>query len=314
MGSVLVIGSTDISAKDELLLRALVRVLDGGIGTPLRFSEHLPDCNVVFVPRHWPHRLAAHCVTVRVGEGDDAPHPSGNELAVSPPLRMTNVLAVLQSAAQRTFHDTQPDDPMRALSLLFGWISKGLQTHERRRAVVPLGAGQQAIFDYAQQRLHTSMPIDTLLGGHYSVGTPHRVSPVEEEVIRSVPQHALRPLVWQLAQRLAEGGAAPVPRPGRFRLRRWPEAAGLGAAGHPRLAALWTHSAMSLDEICRSSALPSATARWFLEACLALGLAVEESAEPRIAPQPPNPNTTPVQHPAPAAGWLSHLRERLKLW
>lgn len=324
MNDGLVIGTQDISHKDDMVLRALVRLLDGGINIHARFSEQIEECNVVFVPGNWPYRLRAPCITVRVkdpAQPDESPD-SDCDLSVVTPLRMTNVIAVLQSATQRV-HGVSQFDPVRGQQALFDLLGERTRTAERRRAVVPMSSGQQIVFDFVKQLVHTAMPMEVLLSGAYTLGTPHRVSPVEEELIRSVPSHSLRHLLWQLALRLAQAGAAPPSRAGSYRLLRWPDAVGLAAPGHPRLAALWTSRALSLEQIRTVSGVPDGSAGWFLEACLALGLAVDESPRPGDEPgteaHPLQAAATQPATPQPSAaaappGWLSHLRERLKLW
>lgn len=323
MGDGLVIGTQDIAQKDQLVLRALVRLLEGGVNIRARFSEQLAECNVVFVPGHWPYRFHAPCITVRVMDPEDAADSHGPtaDLTVTTPLRMTNVIAVLQSAIQRV-HGVSQFDPVKGLRALFELLGERTRTAERRRAVVPMSAGQQIVFDFVQQLVYTSMPMEVLLSGAYTLGEPHRVSPVEEELIRSVPSHSLRHLLWSLAMKLAQTGASAPARPGHYRLLRWPDAIGLTAAGHPRLAALLTSRALSYEQACASSGVPEATVRWFLEACLALGLAVDESdatavsspvqaAVPAVAHSNSSP---PARAAATPVGWLGNLRERLKLW
>jgi hypothetical protein len=324
MGDGLVIGTQDIAQKDQLVLRALVRLLEGGVNIRARFSEQLAECNVVFVPGHWPYRFHAPCITVRVIDPEDvgAALETTADLTVATPLRMTNVIAVLQSATQRV-HGVSQFDPVKGQRALFELLGERTRTAERRRAVVPMSAGQQIVFDFVQQLVHTSMPMEVLLSGAYTLGEPHRVSPVEEELIRSVPAHSLRHLLWGLAMRLAQTGASAPVRSGHYRLSRWPDAVGLTAAGHPRLAALLTSQALSYEQACARSGVPEATVRWFLEACLALGLAVDEgSAGAASAParSPAAPAAAgaakPPDPPAAATppGWLGNLRERLKLW
>ena len=315
MPDTLVIGTQGLAHKDEMVLKALVRLLEGGINLRARFSEQLDACNVVFVPGSGPAAaLPASCLAVRVREQVQEADACPGELAVAAPLRMTNVIAVLQSAAQR-LHGAVRYDTVQGLLSLFTLLGESTRTAERRRAVVPMSSGQQIVFDFTRQLVHTAMPMETLLSGAYTLGTPHRVSPVEEALIRSVPTHSLRHLLWKLSLRLAQAGAAAPPRAGCYRLRRWPDAVGLVAPGHPRLAALWTQRALSLEQIDAASGVPPAAARWFLEACLALGLAAEEArgglagAVAAVAGA-----ATPPAARAAAPGWLGHLRERLKLW
>jgi hypothetical protein len=319
MGDGLVIGTQDIAQKDQLVLRALVRLLEGGVNIRARFSDQLAECNVVFVPGHWPYRFHAPCITVRVLDPEDdglAPPEPSADLTVATPLRMTNVIAVLQSATQRVHGATQYD-PVKGLQAMFDLLGERTRTAERRRAVVPMSSGQQIVFDFVQQLVYTSMPMEVLLSGAYTLGEPHRVSPVEEELIRSVPSHSLRQLLWNLALRLAKTSAQAPARPGTYRLLRWPDAIGLSSAGHPRLAALLTSRALSYEDACSKSGVPEATVRWFLEACLALGLAVQEQGS-AAAPGPAAAGPAPRNPVPPAAatppGWLGNLRDRLKLW
>ena len=148
------------------------------------------------------------------------------------------------------------------------------------------------------------------------------MSPVEDELIRVVPALRLRSLLWNLGIHLAKADAPAPERAGRYRLLRWPDAVGLAAPGHPRVAALWTDRTLTVAQMDAMSGLPAATVRWFLEVCLALGLAVDEAEadNPPSAPaqpvEPPSPPPLPPQ-PRPVAatlGWLGNMRERLKLW
>lgn len=309
----LVIGTQDIAHKDQMVLRVLVRLLGGGTSIQARFSEQLGECNVVFVPGSGPHRLQAPCIAVRVQDAGPAGDPADGvgDLVVAAPLRMSNVMAVLQAATQRV-HGVAQVDPVQGLQTLFAFLRENTRTAERRRAVVPMGCGQQIVFDFMNQSVHTATPMEVLLSGAYTVGTPHRVSPVEEELIRLVPSHSLRHLLWGLSLRLAQADALSPERLGRYQLRRWPDAVGLAAPGHPRLAALWTRSPLSLEQIRVNSGVPDATARWFLEACLALGLAADHDSGPVVRPAAVHPYA-PSAASAPS-GWFRHLRERLKLW
>ena len=317
MADGLVIGTQDITAKDQALLKALVRLLNGGVNIQARFSEQLEECNVVFVPGQWPYRIHAPCIAVRV---TDPAHPAvpghgASDLVVAAPLRMTNVIAVLQAATQRV-HGVAQGDPVQGLQALFALLRDNTRLMERRRVVVPMSSGQQIVFDFLKQRVHTATPMDVLLSGAYTLGTPHRVSPVEEELISLVPCYSLRHLLWSLSLRLAQVGAPAPDRTDRYQLLRWPDAMALAAPGHPRLAALWTHSALSLEQICATSGVPDLTARWFLEACLALGLVADPDSSPatHLVSAAPEATASSFFAAAPPPGWFNHLRERLKLW
>lgn len=307
----LIIGTQGIAQKNQLVLQALVRLLDGGVNLRARFSEQLAQCNVVFVSDSATHSLPSPVLTVRVKESSPqytAPQ-AVDELSVSAPLRLSNVMAVLQAAVQR-LHGFAQVHPVRSLQLLFELITDRAGTAGKERTVVPLRVGQQITIDFVTQMVHTATPIEALLSGAYTLGPPHRLSPVEEELIRLVPSYSLRRLVWSLALRLAQACASAPERKGSYRLLRWPDAIGLSAPGLPRLAALWTDRALSIDQACEASGASEATVRWFLEASLALRLAV---AENRVVP---NSSEPPIQQPmaSTAPSWLGVLRDRLKLW
>lgn len=309
----LTIGCADLPEKDQTLVHALVRVLDGGMALSLRYSEDLDECNVVFASSQWPHAAPEECALVRVDGADRSQTRPVRELSITPPLRMSNVLQVLEAAAQQVLGTQQAASPEQALesqSALFACLAKGLKASEQRRCVIPLGAGQQMVVDFTAQRVHTTVPVETLLGGLYRVGDPHRVSAVEEEIVRSAPSHALRPLIWQLALKLAQGSKSVPPRPGQYRLQRWPEAMALAIPGHPLLSALFSHRPLTLEQACAEAHMPAPRVHWFLEACLTLGLAVEVTATPAPVPVPTPAQAAPKAKPS----WLNQLRERLKLW
>ena len=48
----LVVGSDGISAKDQMMLRSLLKIMDGQHGWLLKFSDELSDCNIVLMPAH----------------------------------------------------------------------------------------------------------------------------------------------------------------------------------------------------------------------------------------------------------------------
>ncbi len=315
MADTLAIGCVGLADRDQTVLRALVRVLGNSLGNGLEFSVAPTLCNVLFVPAAGHHTCPRACVVVRVAQPGDAggAAPDGDLLIVAP-LRMSNVLAALQTAAQRLFQAQGASDPHQALDGLLRIICDGLSSHEQRRSVVPIGAAGPLVLDFQQRRLHTALPLADLLAGHYRLGTPQRVTPVEEELARAAPAHDLRAVLWQIVGALAASevaaGEGGLPPGTRYRLRRWPEATGLAIAGHPRLAALFTNRALTLEQAAAGAELSAARVQRFMQACLALGLAAQEAGRPAAAPAAP-------ARPSPASaapGWLGMLRERLKLW
>lgn len=301
------IGAIDLASKEQLLLRSLVRLLDGGSGLRLQFGEALTDCNVVFVPGDQVLRLPGRCVGVHVlAVGAEASPLTRPGLAVSMPLRATNVMAVLNAAAA-LLADALPSNPENGLAALFHLLVQHLVSRERRTTALLLQDGRQLIIDFSEGRLHTEATLDDLLAGRYRIGESRRATAQERDSLHATPALRLRDLLWAAAHRLGDTHVPATELRGSYQLRRWPDAAALSRPGFPRLAALLTSRAMTVAQACDASGASHAAVRWFLEAALVLGIALPvESAPPARSVAP-----TPAE---PARSLLGRLRERLKLW
>lgn len=306
----LVIGTRGVPAKEQLVLRSLIRLLDGREGLRLQHAEALDGCNVVFVGGDAAMRLPGARVTIHLVGSDGAPAAAPG-LAVGAPLRMTNVLGVLHLAHQQLF-----EPPVAAgaggdgLAALFRSVSHHLLARERRVTVLPLLDGRQLTIDFAAERLHSPMPTDELLAGHYRLGAARRAAPAERELTAGVTATTLRDLMWMAAQRLADRAAEPPALHGSFRLRRWPEAAALARLGMPRLCAHLTSRTLDVHQAAAAAGLTTASVQWFLNAALALGVAVPAGE----APEPADRHEPAARAAVEPRSLLSRLRERLKLW
>lgn len=298
------VGATDIGAKESLLLRSLIRLLDLRIGLRLQFSEDTQHCNVLFVAGDSERRAPANCVVVRLLPlGDDAAGPG---LRVHAPLRTSNVTAALQAAGALLASERATLPPCDGLAALFKVLTRHLMARDRRSTVLPLQDGHVLLVDFGAESVHTALTLDALLAGQYRLGPARRATPTELVQASDEPALPLRALVWAAAQALGDAGTDGGLLEGRYRLLRWPEAAALSRPGLPRLVALWTTRPMGLAEAGAASDASAARVRWFLEACLALGLAVPDDAAP---------TAVDIElPPAPARSLLGRLRERLKLW
>jgi hypothetical protein len=310
------IGAQSLSQKDELVLRALVRLLDGGVNIRLHYSDDLAACDIIFGCESLAFEPAPSEKSVRVtvrqpleGVSDLSMDTNAQgQLSVMSPLRMANVMAVVQSILQQAIPN-RPQDVARGWHALYSVLSIRMKNADRRRCVVPMNPGQELVVDFVEQKIYTAIPSELLLSGRYGVGEPRRVSQVEEEVVRSLAPQSLRHLVWGLALRLAHANVQAPRLTDRYRLLRWPDAVALSRPGYPRLAALMTSRAMSCEQASVASGLGLSAVQWFVGTCLALGVAEKVAlAEPEAA-------VPTVQTPAAAAqGWLGQLRNRLKLW
>lgn len=303
----MVIGTQGVPEKEQLVLRSLIRLLDGREGLRLQHAESLDECNVVFVGGEAAVRLPGARVAIHLVGDATAPVPG---LAVAPPLRMTNVLGVLHLARQQLFEPpVVSGSGGDGLAALFRLLSHHLLARERRLTVLPLLDGRQLTVDFAGERLHGPMSSDELLAGHYRLGLARRAAPADHDLMAAATTN-LRELMWQAAQRLTDRGAEPPELHGGFRLRRWPEALVLLRPGMPRLCAHLTARTLDPHQAAAAAGLPAAAVHWFLGAALALGIAVPAGEGLHAAAEPP-----PASRAAPEPrSLLGRLRERLKLW
>ena len=302
----LVIGAAEIPVKEQVLLRSLVRLLDGRAGLPLQFSDDLAQCHVVFVPDGWTRRLPSLCVGVQLrAEGAAPADGPSTGLVVSPPLRATNVMAVLDAAAALVADRAAA--VTRGPASLFLALTRLAAARERRATVLPVVDGPWLCADFATGLLHGRLSLDELLTGACDIGEPRRPTAAEAEALKAQPGLRLRDVIWSAAHRLGEAGVPAAELRGAYRLQRWPDAVALSRPGYPRLAALLTSRPMNCAEACAASGLSLDTVRWFLAAGVALGIAApaEATDAPRLREPAPNPAQRSL---------LGRLRERLKLW
>lgn len=303
----LVIGTQNLPDKEQLVLRSLIRLLDGSGGLRLRYVESLADCNVVFVGGDDVSRLPLRCVTIPLVGSGKSPTTG---LMVAPPLRITNVLAVLHLAesllTEASATSASGDD---GLAALFQILSHNLLTRERRVTVLPLHDGRHLIVDFARDRMHTPLLLDELLAGHYRLGETRRASQPERELAQLPSSLSLRELVWRAALRLSEESATPPALQGRVLLRRWPDALVLSRPGMPRLCAQLTRRALDVSQAAADADMSPLVVQWFMYAALMLGIAV--IADDHAAAQL---STQPLRELSESRSLLSRLRERLKLW
>ncbi len=304
--SELVIGAHALQGKDATVLQVLVRLLDGSMTHRLRFSERLDTCNIVFASPQ--HAAALPGVVVRVASGlPSSPQASLDAINVPTPLRMSGVMGALHEALAR-LHLPALADPTAGLLALFDRLRHAMAMPRPTRGVVPLHSGHLMLIDARQRQLQTAAPLEQLLAGACHPGTWRTAGLRDEELLHDSPTHSLRDVVWKLAQRLVDVGAAPPPLTGAWHLRRWPDAAGLKSPGHPRLAALLTAHHHTVDELAAASGLPTLTVQWFVQCCQVFGLTEQRDANATA------PSTARATTAAAAPGWLGQLRARLRLW
>jgi hypothetical protein len=300
----LAIGAHEMTPKDHLLLRSLIRLLDGRDGRPLHFVEDVADCNVLFVGAGSALRWHA-AFTIRVAAdgapADGAPRVAG--LSIAPPLRLTNVLGVLRLAGQLV--DNQQATDEGGLLALFNQLSRLLLTRERRITALPLRGGGQLTVDIPDERLHSTLSLQDLLAGAYAIEPSRRAEAHERALLDAGRQLRVRDLLWHAARRLGERRVPAPPLRGTYRMLRWPEAVALACPGVPRLAALMTSRAMDVDRAGLESGIDQAAVTWLLHAGLALGV---------VAPAEAQAAASPAGAGAAAQSLITRLRERLKLW
>lgn len=307
--SVLVVGALGLGAKEQLLLRSLVRLLHGSAGLELRFADTPDECQVVFLPDDAAvHVLPPQLGVQVVADVSKEPHPG---LRVQLPLRASNVGAVLQTAAQFLGRQRAAAVATRdGLAHLFDALTRLLMARERRATVFPFVDGPLLWVDFGDDRCRCDPSPHALLSTACSLGDPRRATPAETAASSGGGCLRLREFLWSLAHRLEDEGRPAPLLGGCYRLLRWPEAVALARPGIPRLSALLTSRAMGVADASRASGADLAGVGWFLAAGLALGLVELAGAVEEAPPHaPPGPAV-----PAAARGLIDRLRERLRLW
>ncbi len=307
----LVVGAADIPAKEQLLLRSLLRVMDGNNNLRLRYSETLSECNVVLVPAHWSSRLPPTCVSVHLipeeTAADAAPHPG---LSIRAPLRLTNTSVLLQAAAELLAHGTALQQSSNSLALLLTTLLRHTMSRERRTTVLPFKDGREIVVNFLDDCYHCPMAVEELLKGGFSLEEPRRASDAEIAAVAGTHSRRLRQLLWQATNRLVDSAEPSAALSGHFRLRRWPDAMALTRPGFPMLAALLTSRPHTIEQAGKACGASAAAIGWFLKTNLALGIAESVELVEQAKPAP----TAGAAHPTPATSMLGRIRERLKLW
>jgi hypothetical protein len=312
----LVIGVDDIPQKEQLILRSLVRLLDGRLGSRLTFSESLRECNVVFARQETRQDTAQAepaypGVVVRLlAEAVDAHADVPEGLSIKAPLRMTNVMDALRACVEAI-------DTARRSGAASGQrlgLVELLTAHplsSTRPCEAYLVDGETCMLvDYRNDRLHAALPAKAIVDGEFAMTPLQWSATQEEEARRSLSSYRLRELLWAAAHRLGQQDAPVEVLAGRYRLLRWPDAAALRHPAIPRLAALLTKQPLDVAGACEASGISMSGVHWFLKICLASGIAVpvvHEAAAPTSV-------TTSTPVPGHLRSVIGRLRERLKLW
>lgn len=294
------IGSLALPAQDTTILRALVRLLDGALGMGLRYSEDVAGCHVVFAS---PAALST-CpgrTTVVVTDAATVPLGWGGPITISSPLRMIGVITALQQALPRR-RSSNPLDRQRWLSSLFERLRAALRSCGH--SVLPIGGGQLLRLDAVSQSMQATVPVEQLLSHAHDLGALRPCTAADEDALQGAETHSLSVFLWRLSATMVEARAPHPPLRGAWRLRRWPQAMGLMAPGHPHLAALLWRRPYTALELAERAGLPLPVVRAFVLTGDALGLGQLEEA------------THPLDVAREAAAWgrFKPLREKWRLW
>lgn len=307
----LMVGSNAISAKDQIVLRSLLKVLDNQHGLKLEFNEAWSDCDVVFVSEHWLSRLPPACVGIHV-IAEDAPAEATSHagLSIRSPLRLSNTTTVLHAAAKLLGHTPLLSRSTDGLARLLDTLLKYITAKEKNIIVLPLGDGGELIVNFAEERYCSPVRVEQLLEGRYEIGEPRRARAVEVAAMAAQDSHGLRRLVWLATHRLGATAEAGLALPGHFRLLRWPDAMALAHPGFPRLSALLTSRPHTIEQACAASGASIMAISYFLKTNLALGIAEAVEFVERRKPL----LDARSAHATPPPSILGRIRDRLKLW
>lgn len=307
----LVVGSDGIASKDQIVLRSLLRVMDGQNGLRLKFSDELSDCNVVLVPPHWPTTLPPSCVSVCVvSEDASADATPSLALLIRAPLRLTNTGTMLRAAAKLLDHRPTASAAPNGLGTLLETLLHQIRLKEKHTIVLPFSNGSDMVVNFADERYYSPLPIEQLLEGNYQLSQPRRAGTAEITTLGDQQDQCLRKLVWLATHRRSAANDSGVALSGYFRLLRWPDSVALSHPRFPRLAALLTSRPQTIEQASAISGASVTEINYFLKTNLALGIAeaVEMIEPPKVIPK------VSVIHSNPAPSMLGRLRDRLKLW
>ncbi len=302
----LVVGADDIPPKEQLVLKSLLRLLDGRIGLRLSFSEALRDCNVVFAQCGLKHNPTRPTVLVRVLPQEGDADGGADSLSIQAPLRMSNVMETLRACVDAIKSTKAPEPTAGASSALIDLLTRGLACGSRSKEAYAIEGEGRLLLDFGNDRIHSSAPLEALASGNFRLALLPQAMPDAE--VAALPVHRLRELLWSAAHRVGQDDRPTEALSGHYRLLRWPDAAALRHPGFPRLAALLTNRPFDVAAASQASGVSPAGVQAFLRVCLSLGIAVAADA--------PAPAAEPASTPMPGTlrSVIGRLRERLKLW
>ena len=313
----LIVGSQGISAKDQIVLRSLLKVMDGQQGLALKFSEEISDCNVVLMPEHWVSQLPTACVSVcLLSENAPANVLPQTALSVRSPLRLSNTSTMLHMATRLLDQEPSHAVVTNGLDSLLNTLLQNISAKEKNTLVVPFSDGSDMIVNFVDERYYSPMPIERLLKGEFQLGDPRVAKTAELSTLAEQEVRGLRRLIWQATHRVSDAAQAGVALSGHYRLLRWPDAVALSHPRFPRLAALLTSRAQTVEQASAASGASVMEISCFLKTNLALGIAeavdVVKLRKPIFDAGPAvNPG---FAHAVPAPSMLGRIRDRLKLW
>jgi len=290
------ITASGLSLKEVLLIKSYLSLLPGKTREPWTFLEAGP-ADVEVVPTGQPATSAR--IRIEYGDGE------AEHLCLRPPLRVANVIAVLDEASALLDVATPAVAPTAATAAPLQderdtdhtTLAALLRDREPTAPVLLFSNGETWIeADFTQRRYRSSEP---LTAAHASQSGWQRAASAP---VSLATEGQLTYLLWMAG--VAEARIAP----GRYQLRRWPD---FGRLPHRpsfvRLAAYFAKNGVSPSAAADAATVPFPEVKAFLGGCVLAGFATRvDDANER------GPVAMPTASPG-VRGFLLRVRQRLGL-
>lgn len=274
------ITTVGLAERDTLLIKSYLGLLSGKTREDWRFRDAgAADVCIAASGAAMP-RAQLH---IRYLSRDEAPTVH-DDLCLASPLRVANVIAVLDQASQRLgaapvapaatpIHMPAAAAPAQPADTL----AEGLRARRGDEAQLWLGRGSTLVCaDFAAGRYRSNEP----LTAQHATADGWRRLPAQDLALPI--EGALTWLMW------TAGIAEARVQPGVYRLRRWPD---FGVLPHQpsfvRLAAFFARQPATAPAAAAAALVPVPDVEAFLAGCLMAGYAGADDSAPRAAPPTP---------------------------
>ena len=324
----ILIASVGLEARDEAVLRSLLRLLDSQLPDRFLTSTNPVNAQVLVVPGSWGEPALAGDrqlpqIVVRLDDRQTGRQSieESSSLVLNRPIGVTQFAEVLRKIGERLAPKGNErvisDAPKSENNLnLFGTLAESVKAGVKLQKVIEFADGRSIMIDTQRNMVVGTLRRESLFAAmEQEVDIVAVGSAPASPIGSSESVFPLESLLWDMSHQISEslGEDKCLPPDQRYRLRRWPDSSALMREHYPRIAALLSVRTCSVDEICVASGANRVTVIRFVEAAVACGIAtVEEVSAVPVESSPSH--FSPRQMSMPQRSILGKLRSRLNLW